>query len=405
MGVSTDKEKINELLTRGVEAVYPSPEAFFKKLKSGKKLRIYVGFDPTAPDLHIGHALQLRKLKQFQDLGHEVIMLIGSFTAMIGDPTDKMATRKQLTQKQVLTNAAGYKKQASKIISFTGENPAKLMFNHKWLGKMSFADVVELASHFTVQQMSERDMFERRIKAGEPVYVHEFMYPLMQGYDSVEMDVDAELGGSDQTFNMLAGRTLLKRMKDKEKCIIALKLLENDEGKKMSKSEGGFIALNDLPEDMFGKIMAMDDSMILPYFEIATDITMDEIEGIKLGLKRGLNPRDVKARLAKILVEMYHSKSAAEKAEKHFESVFKKHEMPDDMPEYYLDQPESIVEVLLNCGLASSKSEARRLLSQKAIKVDGVVAEDSDMKLVGQEGGIVLQRGKRQFVRIKKSNI
>ncbi|PIZ54477.1 tyrosine--tRNA ligase, partial [Candidatus Uhrbacteria bacterium CG_4_10_14_0_2_um_filter_41_7] len=251
------EEKIDQLLTRGVSEVLPSAESLKVALQGRKKLKIYIGIDPTSPMLHIGHAIGLRKLREFQDLGHEVILLLGSFTAMIGDPTDKTAVRTQLTQKEVLKNAVTYKEQAGKILNFEGKNPVKLMFNHKWLQKMNFSEVVNLASHFTVQQMLERDMFETRIKEGKPVYVHEFMYPLMQGYDSVAMDVDAEIGGSDQTFNMLAGRTLQRQINGREKFVITMKLLENAEGKKMSKSEGGFIALNDSAKDIFGKLMAM----------------------------------------------------------------------------------------------------------------------------------------------------
>ncbi len=396
MGVDTNKEKIEHLLTRGVDTIYPSREALEKRLKKGEKLRIYVGFDPTAPFLHIGHALQLKKLKEFQDLGHEVIWLIGSFTGMIGDPTDKSSARKQLTRKEVLENAATYKKQGSKIMPIGGRSGAKLKFNDKWLGKMSFADVVELASHFTVQQMSERDMFENRLKDGKPIYLHEFMYPLMQGYDSVAMDVDVEIGGSDQTFNMLAGRTLMKAMKDKEKIVLTLKLLTNDEGKKMSKSEGGFIALNDTPEDMYGKLMAMDDSMILPYFELVTDLPMDEIEGKKLAMKKGLNPRDVKAELAHMVVTQFHSEKAADGAAAHFAQVFQKGQMPDDMDEFTVDGSMNVVEVLVASGLVKSKSEARRMIEQKAVKLDGVVVTSVDQSV--QDG--VLQRGKRHFVRL-----
>lgn len=401
MSVDTNEHKINQLLTRGVEEVYPDRETVKKALESGRKLRIYVGFDPTAPQLHIGHALQLKKLREFQDLGHEVIMLVGSFTAMIGDPTDKMATRTQLTQKQVLENAATYKAQASKILNF-GRGGAKLMFNHKWLSKMSFADVIDLASNFTVQQMLERDMFDRRIKKGEPVYVHEFMYPLMQGYDTVAMDVDVELGGSDQTFNMLAGRTLMKKLKEKEKFVLALKLLTNVEGKKMSKSEGGFIALSDVPEDMFGKLMAMDDSMIIPYFELVTDLSMDDIEGKKIAMERGLNPRDVKMELASMVVEMFHGAEAANAAKNHFETVFQKGEMPADMTELSVSQPSNIIDVLVQAQLVSSRSEARRMIDQKAVKVDGVVVEGVETSVEGTADGVVLQKGKRSFVKLVK---
>ncbi|MDP2631363.1 MAG: tyrosine--tRNA ligase [Candidatus Uhrbacteria bacterium] len=400
MKASTNKEKIKEILTRGVEEVYPKPDALEKALKSGKRLRLYVGIDPTSELLHIGHAIALRKLRQFQDLGHEVILLIGSFTGMIGDPTDKSATRTKLTQKEVLENAATYKKQASKIISFTGRNAAKIMFNHKWLGKMNLADVVELASNFTVQQMGERDMFERRMKEGKPVYLHEFLYPLMQGYDSVAMDVDLEIGGSDQMFNMLAGRTLMRAMKDKEKMVMTLKLLATSEGKKMSKTESGFIALSDPPEQMYGKIMAMADDMILSYFELATEVPMEEIEGMRLALKKGMNPRDVKARLAQTVVVANHGEKAAEVASAHFDTVFRQHDAPEDIIEFNLEKSQNIVEVLVNTKLALSKSEARRLLAQKAIKLDGVVVTGQDINVDGSAEGTILQRGKRQFVRL-----
>jgi len=389
---------IDTLLTRGVDALFPSKEAFEKRLTSGKRMRIYVGFDPTAPQLHIGHALQLRKLKEFQDLGHEVIMLVGSFTGMIGDPTDKAAARTQLTQKEVLKNAATYKKQAGKILSFSGKNAARILFNHKWLSKMSFQDVVELASHFTVQQMSERDMFDKRLKEGKPIHLHEFMYPLMQGYDSVEMDVDVEIGGSDQMFNMLAGRTLMRAMKQKEKLVLTLKLLTNDEGKKMSKSEGGFIALGDAPEDMFGKIMSMHDSMILSYFELITDVPVEEIEGMRVAMNEGMNPRDMKVRLARKVVTMFHDAKAAEKANEHFEQVFSRKEFPEDMPTFKATGGMQVIDVLEKTELVSSRSEARRLISQNAIKLDGVVVKTPELMV--EEG--VLQRGKRQFVKLEK---
>lgn len=399
---STDMEKIDNLLTRGVENIYPNREAFEERLKTGKKIRLYLGVDPTAPQLHIGHAIGLRKLREFQDLGHEVILLIGSFTAMIGDPTDKMAARVQLTQKEVLKNAADYKKQASKILRFSGSNAAKIMFNHKWLAKMSFEDVIDLASHFTVQQMAERDMFERRIKDGKPVYLHEFLYPLMQGYDSVAMDVDAEVGGSDQTFNMLAGRTLMKSMQQKEKFVLTTKLLTNDEGKKMSKTEGGLINLNDAPEEMYGKLMAMNDSMIMPYFEIATNVSLEDVEGMKIQLTNGVNPRDLKARLAATVVAMYYDEAAAIKAGENFEAIFQQGAMPDKMPEHRVAEEASIVDVLVFVGLASSKSEARRQIEQGAVKVDGVRVDSIDTKIQGSVEGLILQKGKRHFVRLVK---
>ncbi len=399
---SIDEEKIEHLLEHAVENIYPSKEALEKRLASGKKMKLYLGVDPTSPKLHIGHAIGLRKLREFQDMGHEVILLIGSFTAMIGDPTDKLAARVQLTRKEVLKNAADYKKQAGKILRFTGSNAAKIMFNHKWLGKLSFEEIISLASHFTVQQMAERDMFERRIKEGKPVYLHEFLYPLMQGYDSVAMDVDLEVGGSDQTFNMLAGRTLMRQLKDKEKFVLTTKLLTNDEGKKMSKTEGGLINLSDLPDEMYGKLMAMDDSMILPYFEIATDVSAEEIEGMKIQLNQGVNPRDLKAKLAATIVGMYYDEATAAKAAENFSAVFQQGALPEEMTEYKVNEATSIIDVLVFSGLAASKSEARRQIEQGAVKLDGVRVDSIDTKVVGSEAGVVLQKGKRHFARLVK---
>lgn len=400
MKTITDQTKVEHLLTRSVSAVYPKEDFLRAKLMSGERLRLYVGFDPTAPFLHIGHAMQLRKLREFQDLGHEVIMLIGSFTAMIGDPTDKMATRKQLTAKEVMANAATYKKQASKIVDFTGKNPVKIMFNHKWLRSMNFGEVMDLASHFTVQQMSERDMFAKRLADGKPVYLHEFMYPLMQAYDSVAMDVDGELGGSDQTFNMLAGRTLMKEINGKEKFVLTLKLLTNDEGKKMSKSEGGFIALTDAPEEMFGKVMAMDDSMILPYFELVTDVSLADVAGMKIALEQGINPRDLKVRLATTVVTMFHSAKAAEAAAKGFDAQFRDHQVPTDIPKLSVGKETGIIDVLVESGLAASRGEARRQIEQGGVKIDGVVVTDINLKVVGTKDGVLVQKGKRFFVKL-----
>jgi tyrosyl-tRNA synthetase len=393
----TDQERIQNLLNRGVDTIYPKPDMLQARLEDGKKLRIYVGFDPTGPHLHIGHAMQLKKLKEFQDLGHEVIMLIGSFTAMIGDPTDKGAVRVPLTKEQVKKNAETYKKQAEKIISFSGKNPAKLKFNDEWLAKMNFDDVLQLTSKFTVQQMLERDMFENRMKEGKPIHLHEFLYPLMQGYDSVAMDVDLEIGGSDQTFNMLAGRTLMKSMKQKEKMVLTLELLTNDEGKKMSKSEGGFIALDDAPEQMFGKIMAMHDSMIHPYFRLVTDTSEEELARIEKEVKK--NPRDLKARLATEIVSLFHDAEAAQRGADHFERVFVNKEMPEDMPEHRLDSAANVIDLLIETKLVSSRSEARRMIDQKAIKLDGEPITEIDV-MIESKGEQILQRGKRQFVKL-----
>lgn len=399
MTVITDKEKINAVLTRGVEAVLPTREKLAEQLASGVRLRLYCGFDPTAPFLHLGHAIQLRKLRQFQDLGHEVICLFGTFTAMIGDPTDKLAARKQLTRDEVMANAKNWKKYFRKFLRFTGENKAVMMYNHKWLGKMTFEDVVKLASNFTVQQMLERDMFAKRMAEQKPIHVHEFMYPLMQGYDSVAMDVDIEVGGNDQTFNMLAGRTLQRTLKNREKSVVALKLLTNDEGKKMSKSEGGFIAIDDSPEEMYGKIMAMADSVIVPYFEVVTDVPMEEIAKMREQLASGANPRDIKMKLAKTVVGMFHNAAAAKRAEKHFVSVFQKKETPNEM--IALTTVGASVALLDAVARAFnlSRSEARRQIEQGGVSVD----EKQEKNLMATVNvGSVIQWGKRHFARVTK---
>lgn len=455
---------INHALTHNVERVYPTADALQKVLESGKKLRLYVGVDPTSPHLHIGHAMQFKKLREFQDLGHEVILLIGSFTAMIGDPTDKAATRKQLTADEVMANAQTYKDQAAKIIRFDGENPAKMLFNDEWLAKLSFKDVVELSSQFTVQQMMQRDMFEDRFygkvdcnkcgktnrlssvpleRVGEPqlkvlgswpgeikcrnceklintfevlknghgstpkpIGLHEFMYPLMQGFDSVAMDVDVEIGGNDQTFNMLAGRTLMRAgvlgHKPKEKFVVAVKLLTNDEGKKMSKSEGGMIAIDDAPEDMFGKIMSMGDSMITSYFTYVLDATESELANIKGRLDSGENPRDIKMELAERVVGLYHGKEAGEKARAHFVQVFQEHSAPEEMDEVQVAGGTALVDVLVNTKLATSKTNARQLIEQGGVKLGDRVITDVTEMIDASTLPVVLQKGKRGFVRLVK---
>lgn len=394
--MNTNEKDIEHVLTSGVSEVLPSREGLAKLMASGKRLRLYVGVDPTSPHLHIGHALQFMKLREFQDLGHEVILLIGSFTAMIGDPTDKMAVRKQLTRKEVLANAKTYKKQVASILNFAGRNGVKVKFNDKWLAKLSFADVVELASHFTVQQMMERDMFEKRLDEGKPIHLHEFFYPLMQGYDSVAMDVDIEVGGSDQTFNMLAGRTLQKAMNGREKFVVSLKLLTNDEGKKMSKSEGGVINLSDSPEDKYGKIMAMADSAMLSYFELVLRKPASELESLKEAREK--DPRATKAQLAREVVAFFDGEAAAAKAEEYFNKVFRSHEMPEDMPEFAVKGQGAIIDILVETGLVSSRGEARRMIEQGAIKVDSEPVTSIEATV---SAGQVLQRGKRQFVRLK----
>lgn len=393
-----DEADVKSFLERGVENAYPDLGAVEKALMSGRRLRIYTGVDPTGPTLHLGHMIWLRKLAELQKMGHEVIMLIGDFTAMIGDPTDKSATRVRLTRKQVLENCKQYKKQASKFISFTGKNPAKLLFNSKWLAKMSFTDVVELASHFTVQQMSERDMFEKRLEEGKPVYLHEFLYPLMQGYDSVAMDVNMEIGGNDQTFNMLAGRTLLREMKGKEKYVITTQLLADQTGKKMGKSEGNMLAFNDSPEEMYGKVMSWTDGMILPGLRLCTAVDLGEIERIEMLMQKGGNPVEFKHELARKVVELFYDEKAGWAAREHFNSVHKNKEIPDDIPEISARSGMTIVDALVEGQLVTSKGDARRQIEQGGVKINGEVVKEVSTLV---EAGQVIQKGKRFFVKVK----
>lgn len=401
MPVSKDPKKIKELLTRGVEGVYPSVTAFEKVLKSGKRLRLYNGIDPTGSQLHLGHTVQLRKLRQFQDLGHEVILLFGSFTAMLGDPTGKDKARRSLTREQVIENTKNYKKEAAKILNFTGPNAAKIKMNHEWLDTMTLRDFVTLSHEVTVPRLLERDMFDRRLKSGGTITMPELIYPLLQGYDSVAMDVDLEVGGSDQMFNMLMGRDLVKTLKHKEKFVLTTPLLVDSNGHKIGKTEGNVIAISDTPDDLYGKIMALGDDSILPVFFLCTDESLEQIAEMERAIKKQKNPRDFKALLARIIVEMYHSKQAAHDAEARFLKMFRSHEAPDDVEVIKLKKQKwDLLDLLVETKLVSSKSEARRLLAQGGIKIAGVAAkEDCEVQL--NKKGIVFQRGKRQFVSVK----
>lgn len=394
MKINIDQQKIVELLGRGVENIYPSRQFLEKLLQSGKRLTLYTGYDPTATSLHIGNAITMMKLRQFQELGHKVIMLIGDFTGLIGDPTDKTAARKQQTREEVMENCKGWKKQAAMILDFGGDNPVEIKYNSEWLSKLKFADVVELASHFTVQRMLERDMFQERLKQEKPIYIHEFMYPLMQGYDSVAMDVDGEIGGNDQTFNMLAGRDLMKVDKGKEKFVLTVKLLADTSGKKMGKSEGNIVALTDSPEDMFGKIMSWTDGMIPGGFELCTRLPMADIKKI---IKETDNPRDQKMRLAYEVVRTFLGDKAAEKGSQYFVSTFSKKEVPDEMPEV---KAEDVVFALTASKICTSKSEARQVIDQGGVKINEKKVEAGDYSAVVKPGDII-QKGSRWFVRVK----
>ena len=394
----TQDQKIKEILERGVENIYPNKETLEKVLKSGKKLKIYNGIDPTGK-LHIGHGVVLNKLRQFKDLGHEIIVLIGDFTAQIGDPTGKLSARKQLTLDQVKKNSADYKKLIGKILDLKKSN-VRFLHNAEWTNKLKPVDMLELASHFTVARLLERDMFQERIKASKNIYVHEFLYPIFQAYDALTMDVDMQIGGNDQTFNMLAGRMLMRKMKNKEKFVLTTKLLTDPTGKKMGKTEGNMVNLDDLPQEIYGKIMSWSDEMIIPAFENATNVPLPEVIQVKNDLKNGKNPKILKMLLAYKIVEMYHGKSAAITAEESFKQVFEEKLNPDEIKAFKIKE-RNIIEVLVATKLATSKSEARRLIVQGGIKVDGQEIKDENFMIGNIDAdGVVIQKGKRHFAKI-----
>lgn len=391
MKINVDSQKIANVLTRGVEKIYPSREELEKILKSGRKIKLYNGIDPTGK-LHVGHLAVLRKLRQFQDLGHDVIVLIGDFTATIGDPTDKAAVRKPLTSKQVSENAKSYNEQIGKILDLSKSN-VRFLHNEEWSNKLRPIDLLGIFSHFTVARLLERDMFRKRIQEGKDILLHEFVYPVFQAYDSVSMDVDLEVGGNDQTFNMLRGRDLMKKMKNKEKFVMALKLLTDPSGKKMGKTEGNLVSLEESPQEMYGKIMAWPDSLLGLGFEILTDVSS---EGVKK-----MTPRDQKAMLAREIVATCHGLDEARSAEEEFDRVFRQKELPSQVPGAKIAEKKiDVLDLLVRVGLASSKSEAKRLIVQGGLKINEAVEKDW-RKIIEIKKGMVLRAGKRKFARIE----
>ncbi|MFA5134948.1 MAG: tyrosine--tRNA ligase [Patescibacteria group bacterium] len=391
------KEKNQELLTRGVAEVIVK-KSLQKKIESGAKLRVKLGVDPTAPHLHLGHTVVLRKLKQFQELGHQVIFLVGDFTARIGDPSDKLSARKPLEGKEIQKNWETYKEQVGKVLDL---REVEIRFNSEWHQNMDFAELFQLTSLFTVNQMLERDMFEKRMEAGKPLWIHEMLYPILQGYDSVALSADVELGGTDQTFNMLAARTIQPTYGQDPQDIMTVDLLEGTDGsEKMSKSIGNTIDLTDTAGEMFGKTMSIPDSLIVKYFTLCTGVPLTEINSIAQEMKRGANPRDYKVRLARELIAMYHGIAAADKAEAEFTRVFKEKKAPRSMPAYQLKKEGSysLIDIITETGLAPSKSEARRLIEQGGVQFDGMQITDWKKK-VRVTGGMVLQVGKRKFLK------
>jgi tyrosyl-tRNA synthetase len=392
-------EETLSLLRRGTEEILVEQD-LIDRLRSGRRLRVKAGFDPTAPDLHLGHTVLINKLRQFQNLGHEVLFLIGDFTGMIGDPTGKNATRPPLTRDAVLENARTYEQQIFKIL-----DPEKtlVVFNSSWMGEMRASDLIQLAATHTVARMLERDDFHKRYVSGQPIAIHEFLYPLIQGYDSVALKADVELGGTDQKFNLLMGRELQKHFGQPPQVVLTMPLLEGTDGvNKMSKSLGNYIGIADVPEDMFGKIMSISDALMWRYLDLLSFESTATLRQWRQEVDAGLNPRDVKFRLGRELVARFHGTAAAERAHQGFISRFQQGAVPENLPEIHLaaDAEEtSLVVLLKQCQLTASTSEAMRMLDQGGVRVDGIKVSDKALKL-RRGATYVLQVGKRKFMRL-----
>lgn len=400
MPKKADEKKIKKILGRGVAEVIVR-EHLEKDLRQGTPLRIKLGADPTAPDLHLGHAVALRKLREFQELGHTVVFIIGDYTALIGDPSGKSKTRPQLDVKTIVQNAKTYFAQVGKILDL---KKTEVHYNSEWFKKMSVADLIRLAAQVSTQRTLERDDFTKRLKEGIEIAQHELLYPLMQAYDSVVVKASVEIGGTDQKFNMLAGRELQKKIGlDSQNMITCPLLIGTDGEKKMSKSLGNYIGLSDAPADMFGKVMSIPDKLIMHYFELATDLGEEEIAALKKELESGENPRNIKARLARQIVALYHGARAAKAAEEAFDRVFSKKEIPTDVPEARVNKSSiNILNLLVETKLVSSKGEARRVVEQGGVKVDGQVISDIQAQVEIKKGGTFIQKGKKTFLRVVK---
>ena len=383
------------IIQRGADEILPLEE-LKKKLEKNKPLRVKLGMDPTAPDLHLGHTVVINKMKQLQDLGHEIIFLIGDFTGMIGDPTGKNVTRKPLTKADVLENAKSYEDQVFKILD---KDKTRIAFNSEWMGKMSSAEMISLASKQTVARMLERDDFSKRYKGGQAISIHEFLYPLVQGYDSVALRADIELGGSDQKFNLLVGRELQKQADMEPQVILTMPILEGLDGvQKMSKSLGNYIGIDEDPDSMFGKIMSISDDLMWRYLELLSFESLETIESWKKEVEDGENPRNIKFRLAEEIVTRFHDKDQAFKAQQNFIDRFAKNQIPDEMDEFSFSKGIKVANLLKDTNLVSSTSEAFRMIKQGAVKIDGEKLTDKD--LAPDEGTLVFQVGKRKFARV-----
>jgi len=398
--MALDAEKQLEIIRANVAELISEEELLYK-FKSKRKLRIKLGIDPSGPEIHLGFSVVLRKLRQFQDLGHTAVMVVGDFTGMIGDPSGVSKTRPKLTKKQVAKNMAKYKQQ---IFSILNPKRTEFSYNSKWLGSLSMYDLVELASKYTVARILERDDFSQRLRDGLPVYMHEILYPLCQGYDSVAIKADVELGGTDQKFNLLVGRELMRESNMQPQVVLMMPILEGTDGvRKMSKSFNNYIGITESPKQMLGKIMSLPDALITKYFELATDAFPHRVEEYRMALDDGaMNPRDAKLDLAKTLVRMYHSAQAAQKTAEDFQRVFTQRELPENIDEHKITKKDiNIVDLLVECKLMTSRGEAKRKIREGAIDVDGVRVDDINY-IVELKQPIVLRAGKHKFLKVSK---
>jgi len=392
-----DQEKIKQILTRGVEEIIDY-QHLEKRLLSGEKLRIKHGIDPTGKKLHLGHASILWKLREFQELGHQIVLIIGDYTAQIGDPSDRLQKRPFLSEEQVKENLKNYREQIGKILDL---KKIEWRYNSEWLAKLTIRQIDELAELFSVQQLVARRNFKQRWEKGEEISLRELHYPLYQGYDSVAVKADLEIGGSDQLFNLLAGRKIQEAYGQKPQDILTLKMLEGLDGEKMSKTRGNVVNFADEPNEIYGKIMSMHDDLIVKYFELCTKLPMEEIIEIEQKMKKGANPRDYKAKLAFEIVKMYHGEKAAQEAEKEFNRVFKEKQIPSQIKSYKVAKKDSykLIDLLVESKLVKSKSEARRLIEQRGVKVDGQIIDDWQKEIIVHQG-MVIQVGSRRFIRL-----
>ena len=392
-----------KVISRGTIDLLPLDELkekLVKSYKTSKPLRIKQGFDPTAPDIHLGHTVGIRKLKQFQDLGHQVVVIIGDYTGMVGDPSEKSSTRPRLTHQDVMENAKTYEKQFFKILD---REKTEIQYNGDWFSRMSFAEIMNLASKFTVARMLERDDFDKRYKDQQPISIHEFFYPLMQGYDSVMIQADVEIGATEQKFNLVIGRQIQKEYGQEPQVVLTLPVLEGIDGtQRMSKSLGNYIGIDETPQEIYGKTMSIPDNLIYSYFELITDVDLNELKSIKAKLENpDVNPMELKRSLARNLVRMYHNEAKAEEAENHFNLIHQQGEIPEDIPTVSLDgRTRRIIEIMVENGLVSGTGEARRLIRQGGVKLNGETLKDELQEIQGNQES-VLKVGKRRFLRIK----